>query len=77
MDNIGCDGELDLANVANGDCVGAPGSLDHSTEGAHLAIFDVHAQLGRCVVRSMPELDVGVKRAALGAKDDLNLLYRR
>jgi hypothetical protein len=77
MDNIGSDGELYLANVANGDCVGAARSLDYSRERARPAILGVHAYLERGVVRSMPELDVGVKRATLATEEDLHLVNVR
>jgi hypothetical protein len=77
MDNISSDGELHLANVANGDCVGATGSLDHSRERAHATILGVHAHLERCVVGSMPEFDIGVERATLTAEQDLDLLNVR
>ena len=73
-EHVGADGELDLADVADGDRVGAAGGLDHGAEGAELAVLDVHAHLARGVVGSVPELDVGVERAALGAEDDLHLL---
>jgi len=77
MDNVGRDRELHQANVANGDCVGAAGSLDHCTERAHPAILGVHAHLERGVVRSMPELNVGINRVTLAAEDDLYLLNVR
>jgi hypothetical protein len=77
MDNVGSDGELKLANVANGDCVRTAGCLDHSRERTHLAILRVHTHLERGVIRSMPEFDVGIKRAALGAEDDLELINIR
>jgi hypothetical protein len=77
MHNVSRDGELHLPNVANGDCVGAAGSLDDSRERPHPTILGVHAHLERGVVGSMPELDVGVKRAALGPEDKLNLFNRR
>jgi hypothetical protein len=77
MGNIGSDRELHLANVTNGDCVGAAGSLDDSRERPHPTILRVHAHLERGVVGSMPELDVGVKRATLAAKENLHLLNLR
>ena len=40
-----------------------------------ISILDVNAHLHRGVVGSVPELDVGVERAALGAEDDLHLLH--
>ena len=67
VDNIGRNGELHLANVANGDCVRPAGSLDHSREGADVAILGVHAHLERGVVRSMPEFHIGVKWPAIAA----------
>merc|ERR1719171_2879508 len=72
-DNVRGDGELDLPNVADGDCVGAAGRLNHGAEGPELAVLTVHAHLHRGVVRSVPELDVSVERAAFGTKDDLHL----
>merc|ERR1740133_192874 len=75
-DHVGGDGELDLADVADGDGVGATGGLDLGGEGAKLAVLDVHAHLARGVVGAVPELDVGVERASLGAEDDLHLLDR-
>jgi len=77
MDNVGRNGELHLADVANGNCVRATRGLDHSRERAHAAILRVHAHFERGVVRSMPELDVGVKRATLAAEDNLHLLNVR
>merc|ERR1719359_91383 len=75
-DHVGGDGELDLADVADGDGVGATGGLDHGGEGAELAVLDVHAHLARGVVGAVPELNVGVERASLSAEDDLHLLDR-
>ena len=40
-----------------------------------ISILDVNAHLHRGVVGSVPELDVGVERAALGAQDHLDLLH--
>jgi hypothetical protein len=74
MDNVSRDGELHLANVSNRDCVGAAGGLHHSRERAHPTILRIHAHLERGVVRSMPEFDVGIKRATLTAEDDLHLV---
>ena len=75
-DDVGGDRELDLADVADGDRVGAAGGLDHRAEGAELAVLDVHAHLAWRVVRAVPELDVGVEGTALGAEHDLHLLHR-
>merc|ERR1740133_100466 len=75
-DDVGGDGELDLADVADGDGVGATGGLHHRGEGAELAILDVHAHLARRVVGAVPELDVGVEGKALSAEDALHLLDR-
>merc|ERR1719498_1293364 len=57
----GGDGELDLADVADGDRVGAAGGLNHRAEWAELAVLNVHAHLARGVVGAVPELDVGVE----------------
>jgi hypothetical protein len=73
--NVSSDWELDLANVANGDRIGPARGLDHSAERAELAVLNVHAHLVRRVVGPVPELDVGIKRTALSAKNDLHLLY--
>ena len=40
-DYIGCDRELDLADVADGDSVGPAGCLNHGTEGPELAVLDL------------------------------------
>jgi hypothetical protein len=77
MDNIGKERELQLANVANGYRVGAARSLKHTRERAQLAILGIHTHFDRGVVRCIPELDVGVKRATLGAEEDLDLVNRR
>jgi hypothetical protein len=77
MHNVSRDGELHLPNVANGDCVGAAGSLDHGRERAHPTILGVNTHLEWGVIRSMPEFDVGVKRATLAAEDDLHLFNVR
>ena len=76
-DDVGGERELDLADVADRDRVRAARRLDHRAERAELAILDVHTHLARRVVGAVPELDVGVERAALGAEDDLNLLDGR
>ena len=47
------------------------GIYDHSAEGADLAVLDVHAHLDRRVVGAVPQLDVGIERAAFGAQDHL------
>ena len=73
-DDIRRDRELDLANVADGDGVRAAGRLDDRREGAELAVLDVHTHLARRVVRAVPELNVGIERAALGREHHLNLL---
>merc|ERR1719310_395951 len=73
--NIGGEGELELANVADSDRVRAARGLDHGAERAELAVLDIHAHLARGVVRPVPELNVSVERAALGREDDLHLLH--
>ena len=40
-DYIGCDRELDLADVADGDRVGPAGCLNHGTERPELAVLDL------------------------------------
>ena len=72
-EHVGDEGELDLANVADSNCVWATGGLNGGAEGAELAVLDVHAHLAWGVVWSVPELDVRVERAALGGQDDLHL----
>merc|ERR1719506_878441 len=74
-DDVRGDGELDLADVADGDRVRAAGCLDHGAEGPELAVLAVHAHLHRRVVGSVPELDVRIKRATLGAEHHLHLLH--
>merc|ERR1740133_878772 len=75
-DDVGGDRELDLADVADGDGVGATGGLDDGGEGAELAVLDVHAHLARRVVGAVPELNVSIEGTALGAEHDLHLLDR-
>mmetsp|Transcript_35154 Transcript_35154/g.92158 ORF Transcript_35154/g.92158 Transcript_35154/m.92158 type:complete len:230 (+) Transcript_35154:324-1013(+) len=76
-DDVGGERELDLADVADRDRVGAARRLEDRAEGAQLAVLDVHAHLDWGVVRTVPELDVGVERATLRAEDHLHLLHRR
>mmetsp|Transcript_7770 Transcript_7770/g.22250 ORF Transcript_7770/g.22250 Transcript_7770/m.22250 type:complete len:347 (+) Transcript_7770:218-1258(+) len=76
-DDVGGEGKLDLADVADGNRVWAAGRLDDGAEGAELAVLDVHAHLARRVVRPLPQLDVRVQRAALSAEHHLHLLDRR
>ena len=40
-DDFGCDRELDLADVADGDSVGPAGCLNHGTERPELAVLDL------------------------------------
>mmetsp|Transcript_10700 Transcript_10700/g.28540 ORF Transcript_10700/g.28540 Transcript_10700/m.28540 type:complete len:223 (-) Transcript_10700:56-724(-) len=69
--------ELDLADVADGHGVRAARSVDHGGERTELTILNVDAHLARGVVRAVPELDVGIKRAALSGEHDLHLLHER
>eukprot|EP00962_Isochrysis_galbana_P060663 scaffold35363_cov101-Isochrysis_galbana.AAC.1 len=66
--------KLDVANVADGHGVGSSGGLDDRAEGPLLPILDVHPHLVRCVVRPVPQLNVGVEWAALRAQLHLHLL---
>ena len=76
-EHVGGERELDLADVADRDRVGAARRRDHAAEGAELAVLDVHAHLAGRVVRAVPELEVGVERAALRREHDLHLVDER
>eukprot|EP00962_Isochrysis_galbana_P033567 scaffold11263_cov108-Isochrysis_galbana.AAC.5 len=77
VEHVGREGELELPDVAERDGVGAAGGLDHAAEGAHLAVLDVDAHLDGCVVGTVPQLDIGIERAALGAQLHLHRLDGR
>ena len=66
--------ELHRAGVADGDRAGRPAPSNHSLNGALLAVLAVDAHRHWGVARSVPDLNVGVKRAAVGAKGDVLLL---
>eukprot|EP00962_Isochrysis_galbana_P057383 scaffold29738_cov129-Isochrysis_galbana.AAC.3 len=69
--------ELELADVADGHCVGAAGCFQDCGEGAELAVLHIDAHLDGCIVGPVPELNVGVERSALGAELQLHLLDQR
>ena len=72
--DLGGEGELDLADVADGNGVGAAGGLNDGGEGAEGSVLDVHPHLAGGVVGSLPELDVGIEGTALGGQSDLEAL---
>lgn len=75
--DTGLHGELHLSGVADGDGVVVLGGVDNAAEGANVSVFDVDTHAVRGVVRSLPQVDVGVQGTSLGTKEDLDTADRR
>lgn len=58
--------ELHLSSVADGDSVGASGAFNGATEWALASVLKVDGHLLGSIVRSLPQVDVGVEGAAGG-----------
>ena len=64
--------ELEVSRVADGNGVGAARGVDESAEGTGRTVLDVDLHLVGSVVRSLPELNIGIQRAAISLQEHVN-----
>jgi hypothetical protein len=74
--NTGSKREFHVSSVTDADGVGSTWGLDDGTEGTVRSILNVDIDALRSVVRSLPQLNVGVKGTSLGLQENLNSLHR-
>ena len=71
------EGELHSSSVADSNRVLATGSLDNSAEGTSVTVLNVDTHFLRGVIRSLPQVNVGIERTSFRLEKHLHALHGR